>query len=130
MNANRKSGLALAIGVAIGAAGAAGIHAGQAKTAPGFLLAEIEVSDIPTMQKYGAKMPETLAPYNTQYVIRGGKTISLEGEPPKSIVMLQFESIEKAKAWYDSPEYQAIRPIRQSAAKGRLFLVEGIAPKE
>ena len=130
MTVNRKLGMALAIGVAIGAAGAAGIRAGQAKAAPGYLLAEIEVTDIPTMQKYGAKMPETLAAYNTQYVIRGGKTISLEGEPPKSIVMLQFESLEKAKAWYDSPEYQAIKPIRQSAAKGRLFLVEGIAPKE
>lgn len=127
MKANRKLGVALAIGVAIGAAGAARIHARQVKTAPGYLLAEIEVTDIPAMQKYGAKMPETLAPYSTQYVIRGGKTISLEGEPPKSIVMLQFESLEKAKAWYDSPEYQAIKPIRQSAAKGRLFLVEGVA---
>jgi len=122
--------MALAIGVAIGAAGAAGIHARQVKTAPAYLLAEIEVTDVPSMQKYGAKMPETLAPYKTEYVIRGGKTISLEGEPPKSIVMIQFESLEKAKAWYDSPEYQAIKPIRQSAAKGRLFLVEGIAPKE
>ena len=127
MNVNRKLGVAVAIGVVMGVAGAAGIHAGQTKAAPGYVLAEIEVTDVPTMQKYGAKMPETLAPYNTQYVIRGGKTISLEGEPPKSIVMIQFESLEKAKAWYDSPEYQAIKPIRQSAAKGRLFLVEGIA---
>ena len=127
MNVNRKLGVAVAIGVVMGAAGVAGIHAGQTKAAPGYVLAEIEVTDVPTMQKSGAKMPETLAPYNTQYVIRGGKTISLEGEPPKSIVMIQFESLEKAKEWYDSPEYQAIKPIRQSAAKGRLFLVEGIA---
>jgi uncharacterized protein (DUF1330 family) len=83
-----------------------------------------------TLQKYGAKVPETLAPFNGQYIIRGGKTTSLEGEPPKTfVVMIAFESMEKAQAWYDSPAYDAIKPIRQSATRSRLFIAEGVAPR-
>jgi len=80
------------------------------------------------MQKYGAKVPETLAPFNHHYVVRSAKIQSLEGEPPKGgIVIIAFDSAEKAREWYDSPAYAAIRPIRQSAAKSRIFIVEGLA---
>jgi uncharacterized protein (DUF1330 family) len=81
------------------------------------------------MQKYGEKVPETLAPFEYHYVVRGGKTQSLEGEPPKRIVVIAFDSAEKARAWYDSPAYAAIKPIRQSAAKSRIFIAEGVAPQ-
>jgi uncharacterized protein (DUF1330 family) len=54
---------------------------------------------------------------------------TLEGEPPKGgIVLIAFDSAEKAREWYDSPAYAAIRPIRQSAANSRIFIVEGVAP--
>jgi uncharacterized protein (DUF1330 family) len=42
---------------------------------------------------------------------------------------IAFDSAEKAREWYDSPAYAAIRPIRQSAAKSRVFIVEGLAPQ-
>jgi uncharacterized protein (DUF1330 family) len=58
------------------------------------------------------------------------KIQALEGEAPKGgIVVIAFDSAEKARAWYDSPAYAAIRPIRQSAAKRRIFIVEGITPQ-
>jgi uncharacterized protein (DUF1330 family) len=69
------------------------------------------------IQKYGAKIHETLAPFNHQIIIAAGKTKSLEGEPPKSVVVIAFDSMENAQAWYDSPAYQAIKPTRQSAAE-------------
>ncbi len=43
--------------------------------------------------------------------------------------MIAFDSVAKAREWYDSPAYAAIRPIRQGAAKSRALVVEGIAPK-
>jgi uncharacterized protein (DUF1330 family) len=53
----------------------------------------------------------------------------LEGEPPKGyVVVIGFDSVEKAREWYDSPAYTAIRPFRQSSTKSRLFFVEGVAP--
>ena len=73
---------------------------------------------------------ETLTPFNGHYhfVVRGGKTESLDGDaPPKGIVVIQFDSSEQAHAWYNSPAYAAIRPVRQAATKGRMFIVEGVA---
>jgi len=44
-------------------------------------------------------------------------------------MIIAFDSAEKAREWYDSPAYEAIKPIRQSAAKSRIFIVEGVAPQ-
>ena len=129
MKTNHKLAVAVLAGVSMGVAGAQAIHAQQVKSAPGYFIAEIVVTDLTTMQKYGAQVPETLAPFEHHYVIRGGKPQGLEGEAPKSIVMIAFDSAEKAREWYESPAYQAIKPIRQSAAKGNIFVAEGVAPE-
>ena len=129
MKTDYKLALAVLAGVAIGVAGIKAIHAQQVKTPPAYVIAEVEVTDPTTFQKYGAKVPETLAPFYSHYLVRGGKTQALEGEAPKRIVVIAFDSAEKARGWYDSPAYEAIKPIRQSAAKSRIFIVEGIAPQ-
>ena len=130
MKADWKVLVGVLAGVLIGVAGGAAIHAQQAKTAPGYVIAEVEVNDLATMQKYGAKVPETLAPFHHHYIILGGNIQALEGEPPKGgIVMIAFDSVEKAREWYNSPAYAAIRPLRQSAAKSRIFIVEGVPPE-
>jgi uncharacterized protein (DUF1330 family) len=129
MKANRKLALAVLAGISIGVAGAEAIHAQEGKTPPGYVIAEVDVTDPATIQKYGEKVPETLAPFNHQYLVRSSKIQTLEGEPPKGgIVVMAFDSAEKAREWYDSPAYAAIRPIRQSAAKSRIIIVEGVAP--
>ena len=129
MKAHRKLALAVLFGIAIGIVAATAIPARQVKPAPGYIIAEVEVTDPATLQGYGAKVPETLAPFNHQYIIRGGKTKSLEGEPPRGIIMIAFDSVEKAQAWYDSPAYDAIKPIRLRSAKSRIFIAEGVPPK-
>jgi uncharacterized protein (DUF1330 family) len=126
---NPKLLLAVLLGIAIGVAGAEALRAQQAKVAPGYVIAEVEVTDPATMQKYGEKVPETLAPFNHRYVVIGGKPQSMEGEAPKTIVIIAFDSVQKAREWYDSPTYAAIKPLRLSAAKTRLFIAEGIAPE-
>jgi uncharacterized protein (DUF1330 family) len=63
------------------------------------------------------------------YLVIGGKTQSLEGEPPETIVVIAFDSAEKARDWYDSSAYEAIRPIRRDSAKSRVFIAEGVAPQ-
>jgi uncharacterized protein (DUF1330 family) len=130
MKTNHKLALAVLAGVSIGVAGATAIHARQVKTPPGYVIAEVEVTDPTTMQKYGEKVPETLAPFNHHYLVRGHNIQALEGEPPKGgIVIIAFDSAQKAREWWDSPAYDAIKPIRHSAAKSRIFIVEGIAPQ-
>ena len=130
MKMNSKLTLAVLAGISFGVACAETIHAQQGKTPPGYVIAEVDVTDPAAMQKYGEKVPETLAPFHHQYLVLSSKFQPLEGEPPKGgVVIIAFDSAAKAREWYDSPAYAAIKPIRQSAAKSRLFIVEGVAPQ-
>ena len=84
------------------------------------------MSDMDLMKQYGAKVPGIIAQYGGKYLIVGGRVVTEEGEPTKGFVVIRFESFEKAKEWYDSPEYSAVRPIRQKAAKSRIIIEEGV----
>ena len=129
MKTNHKLVLAVLVGVALGVAGAMVIHAQQAKAGPGYVIAEVDVHDATTFAKYGAKVPETLAPFGGHYLVRGGKVEAVEGDAPKDrFVVIQFDSVEKARAWENSSAYEAIKPIRHSSATSRVFIVAGVAP--
>jgi len=128
MKLNRKIIPSTLAGVALGMAGAAAIRAQQVKVPPAYVIAEVDVTDPATFQKYAEQVPGTVAPFNGQYLVRGGKVHPVEGEAPKRIVVIAFESAEKAQGWEDSPAYEAIKPIRHSSAKSRIFIVEGITP--
>ncbi|HEY1657514.1 MAG TPA: DUF1330 domain-containing protein [Candidatus Sulfotelmatobacter sp.] len=130
MKINSKIAAAVLAGFAIGIIGTVAIRAQQTKTAPGYVVAEVEVHDLDAMKQYGAKVPDTLAPFDHHYVVLSNKIQALEGDPPKGgIVIIAFDSVEKAREWYDSPAYAAVRPIRQGAAKSRIFIVEGLPPE-
>jgi len=117
----------VSVGIAGGVIGGSVVRGQQAKPGPGFVIAEVDVHDPAAMQKYGEKVPETLAPFKHQFLVRGSKAQPLEGDPPKgAIVVIQFESAQKAREWYDSPAYRTILPIRQGAATSRLYIVEGL----
>jgi uncharacterized protein (DUF1330 family) len=125
MKTDHKIILGVLIGMIIGVAGATVMHARQMKMLPGYVVAEVDVTDPATFKQYSDKAPGTIAQYGGHYVIRNGKNTSIEGDAPKRFVVIQFESVEKAKAWEDSPEYTAIKPIRHSSAKSRVFIIEG-----
>jgi uncharacterized protein (DUF1330 family) len=132
MKTNYKLSFAVLVGVTIGVVGAMAIHARQVKPpSPVYLISEVDAMDLNGIQKYGEKVPETLAPFNGHYhfLVAGAKAQALDGEPPKGIVVIAFDSAEKAREWYDSPAYEAIKPIRLSSSKGRMFIVEGVAPR-
>jgi uncharacterized protein (DUF1330 family) len=127
MKANHKVALAVLIGVLIGIAGAKTILAQQEKPAPGYVISEVDaILDMTALQKYAKEVPETLAPFNGHFIVRGSEAQALEGEPPKGIVVIAFDSVAKAREWYDSPAYQAIKPLRQNSTKGRMFILEGL----
>jgi uncharacterized protein (DUF1330 family) len=129
MKSNHKLAVAVLAGISIGVAGAHAIHAQQVKAPPAYVISEVDVTDPATFQKYAEKAPETVAAFNGHYLARGGKIQAVEGEAPKRIVVIAFESAEKARAWEYSPAYEAIKPIRHSSAKSRIFIVEGVAPQ-
>ncbi len=55
-----------------------------------------------------------------------GATEALEGDAPDGVVVLEFENMDEARAWYNSPGYQDALPFRLKSAKHRAFIVEGL----
>jgi uncharacterized protein (DUF1330 family) len=130
MKPNHKLTLVLLAGVGLGGAGVTAIQAQQAKPAPGYVVAEVEVNDTATFAKYAAAVPGTLAPFNGKYMVRAGKITPVEGDAPKQrFIVIAFDSVEKAQAWEDSPAYEAIKPMRHASAKSRIFIIEGVPPQ-
>jgi uncharacterized protein (DUF1330 family) len=132
---NHKLALAALAGISIGVATAQAIHAQQVKAPPAYVIAEVEkgptkIEDPAAARKYAEGAPKSLIPFNGQYVVRGGAVQTVEGDAPKGyIVVIAFDSMEKARGWYYSPTYEAIKPIRQSSTKSRILIVEGVAPE-
>ncbi len=94
---------------------------------PAYLIARIDITDDAAYAKYREQVPATIAQYGGEYLTRGGRFESLEGEaPPPRTVILKFPSFEQAKAWYDSPEYAGPKAIRQAASTGDAMLIEGV----
>ena len=96
--------------------------------AKAYLIAEVDVHDSQQYANYTAKTPEAIAKHGGKFIVRGGTWNALEGAAPKGrIVVIEFPSLDAAKAFYQSEDYEPLIPIRQSASVGRLFLVEGVA---
>ncbi len=92
-----------------------------------YIVVEIEVHDPQRYENYKAMVPASLAVYGGEFLARGGKVETLEGEwSPKRFVMVEFPSVEKAKAWWDSPEYADAKALRQATAKTQMIVVEGV----
>ena len=134
-SAPKFAAVAAVAGILLGAAVTRALPAEQAKTPPpAYIIAEVErdptrPQDPAAARRYAEEAPKSLLAFGGRYVVRGGKAEALEGDAPKGyIVVIGFDSLERARAWYSSAAYEAIKPIRQSATKSRLLLVEGAAP--
>lgn len=95
----------------------------------GYVFAEMDVQDAEAFKAYAAQTPPILAKYGGIYLVRGGKTVTLEGAPPASrVVVIEFPSVAAARGFEESPEYTQIVSIRHKAATSRSFIAEGVAP--
>jgi uncharacterized protein (DUF1330 family) len=94
---------------------------------PAYVIVEVGVSDPDQYARYGAAVPASLEASGGRFLARGGETATLEGDwQPKRIVVLEFQDLEAAKRWYDSPEYREARAIREGAATMRMIAVQGV----
>ena len=91
-----------------------------------YIIVEVETTDEALMTEYRKHTPGAVAKFGGKFIVRGGKTRSLEGvwNPPR-IVVLEFPSYEKAEEFYDSEHYKPILAMRLKAGKSRAILVDG-----
>ena len=93
---------------------------------PAYIVVEVEVHDPNRYEDYKRMVPPSLTPYGGRFIVRGGKVETLEGDwSPKRFVMVEFPSLEKAKAWWNSPEYREAKALRQATATSQMIAVEG-----
>jgi uncharacterized protein (DUF1330 family) len=91
-----------------------------------YVIAEVSVTDQENYEQYKPLAGASVVAGGGTYEVRGGAVESLEGEPVTGrIVVLRFDSLEAARSWYNSDDYQAALPLRQAAARSRVFIVEG-----
>jgi uncharacterized protein (DUF1330 family) len=94
---------------------------------PAYLVSTIDVRDPVGYEEYRKLVPPILAKYGGRFVVRGGAIEYKEGDwRPGRIVVVAFESLEKARAFYDSPEYTQAKHIRQRTSAGSVLFVEGV----
>lgn len=93
-----------------------------------FLVVEIAVEDQKKFEKYKQMAAPTILAYGGRYWVRGGVIETLEGDwNPERLIIIEFESTNRAKQWWNSPEYEQAKTLRQQAANTRMILVEGLA---
>ena len=94
---------------------------------PAYVVIDVEVIDPETYERYKPLAPPVIAAYGGRYLARGGRTDVLEGDwAPTRAVILEFPSLERARAWWESPEYAAAKALRQSSTRTRMVVVEGL----
>jgi uncharacterized protein (DUF1330 family) len=93
---------------------------------PAYVIGDIEVTDPAVYDDYRKQVLATIEKFGGRFAVRGGAVEPLEGGwAPKRVVVVEFPTLEQARAWYRSPEYAPLIRLRQKASRGRLVLVEG-----
>jgi uncharacterized protein (DUF1330 family) len=94
-----------------------------------YLLANVDVSDPEAYKEYAELNTALVQKHGGRFVVRGGKVEVLEGDwTTHRVVLIEFPDGESARAWYNDPEYQAIKPIRRrNSRSGMLAFIESAA---
>lgn len=95
---------------------------------PAYIIVDIKINNPQAYEEYKKHTPGSLLPFDGKFIVRGGETVTLEGDwTPERIVILEFPTMEKAKAWWNSPGYAPAKLIRQRASHTRMIAVEGVS---
>lgn len=92
-----------------------------------YIIAQVDITDPDRYKQYTARTPAIVAAHGGRFIVRGGQTVALEGDAEnRRIVVIEFPSLERAEAFYNSPAYQEAKALRKGAADARFVAVEGI----
>jgi uncharacterized protein (DUF1330 family) len=128
MNTKYKYALVMGAGFALGAIAVQGLHA-QAKP-PAYLITEVTVNNQDAfMKEFAIPGMKPLQEAGGKFLARGSTPISLEGaSPAPRVTVIQFDSMDKAQAWWNSPASKDQQAIGNKYATFRTYLVEGLSP--
>ncbi len=92
----------------------------------GYVIAQMSVTDPEAFADYPGQAGPTVAAFGGRYVVRGGTIDNIEGDwEPGRVVIIEFDSVAQAKAWYDSQMYEEAKALRIRSTTSSLMIVEG-----
>ena len=95
---------------------------------PAYILARVEVTDWERYREYTKATPAAISRYGGKFIVRGGEIVNLEGEPEtRRLVVIEFPTLDRAKEFYNSAEYTAVKALRAGAAVGQFVAVNGFS---
>ena len=98
---------------------------------PAYIVARIQVTKPEQYREYTLRTPKVVAQYGGRFIVRGAEIQSLEGPAEtRRLVILEFPSLERARAFWDSPEYSRLRKFREGAAEAQFILMDGYPENE
>ena len=90
-----------------------------------YCVGQIRVKDAKAWEQYRGRVGATIAQYGGEVIFRGVLEQAFSGAADHgSVVALRFDSVNAAKRWHDSPEYQALIPLRDEGAEVTLVLYQ------
>ena len=96
---------------------------------PAYFVVNIEVTDPEGFERYRAEVPAVIARFGGRYLVRGGALHWIEGSLPlQRLVILEFPSMQAARAFYDSAEYAPLLKLRLATTRSDVVLVDGYQP--
>jgi uncharacterized protein (DUF1330 family) len=96
---------------------------------PAYVIAHIDVQDPVRYEDYKKMSPTSIHKFGGRFVVRGARAEVLEGTwEPKRLVLLEFPSVEAARAWYASDDYAPAKALRQATSTGDMIVLEGFEP--
>ena len=94
---------------------------------PAYLIVETDIHDPERYELYKAASPAAVAAGGGRFLVRGGELAVLEGDwQPQRLVVLEFEDLAAIRRFYDSPEYQEAKALREGAADLRMVAIQGL----
>ena len=97
---------------------------------PGYVIANYTIKDPAAFEKYPPAVGPTLAKYGGKLLVADQGVQTIEGSPQPVIVVVEFESVEAARRWYDSPENTAVKGLRISTTEGWLAIADAFVRPE
>jgi uncharacterized protein (DUF1330 family) len=118
--------LAVLAGVALGSL--INVTPQAQKTPIAYYMAEIDVKDVEADKRVLAKFPAPAEAFGGRYLARGGKSLTFNGEPPKRLILVQFDSLNAVRAWRDAPATKQFEAERKAVGSSilRAFAIDGL----
>jgi len=93
----------------------------------GYVIVSLELTDADKFAEYAEKIVDVVTAHGGEYIVRSDSAEVITGDwTPDRVVVIEFESVERARGWIDSPEYRELVDLRLSGANTSMIIVEGV----